>query len=136
MYTLQSAAPAINGGRYLRRGMAENPLTRETLVRPSGTNRPANTTFVPCFSRRLVAQSSAFFVRGRRDQRSNCLFSPRLVSSWVSRSPATMPAKVAPRTPASSRCPLAANAPPVMMVVSAGSTGKSPSSMAITKMIR
>jgi hypothetical protein len=116
--------------------MAENPLTSETLVRPRGTNLPAKTTFEPCLAISPVAQSSAVRVRGRRTQRSNCRFRPRLVNSWVSRSPATMPARVAPRTPAASRCPLAASAPPVMMVVSAGSTGKSPSRRAITKMIR
>ena len=44
MYTLHRAAPRSSGGTYLRRGIAENPLTRDTLVRPSGTNRPAKTT--------------------------------------------------------------------------------------------
>ncbi len=136
MYTVQRAAPASSGGRYWRRGMAETPLTRETLVRPRGTNRPANTTLAPCLASRFVAQSMALRVRGRRDQRSNRRARPRRVSSWVSRSPTTTPAQVTPRTPAASRCPLAAMAPPVMMVVSAGSTGKSPSSRAITKMIR
>jgi hypothetical protein len=136
MYTVQRAAPASIGGRYVRRGIADAPLTSETLVRPSGTNLPAKTTAAPLRWMSRVAQSSAWRVRARRDQRSNWRARPRRVSSWVSRSPATTPAQLAPRTPARCRCPPAASAPPVMMVVSAGSTGKRPSSRAITKMMR